>query len=835
MAKRQYNGVLKGENLNRTAFPLGGIGAGMICMEGSGAISHISVRNAPLAYNEPLTYAAICVKGRRKNITRVLEGPVPGWKVFFPWGSGQDSSSNGNRNKNYGLPHCKAAEMLPRFPFATVKLTDRKLPLSVEITGWSPFIPGDADSSSLPAAAMEYRFTNTSGKAVDAVYSFHAQNFMKLPDTPGDGVLPARGGFVLNQPGTEEEPWRQGAFCAAVDDPDVRVNTAWFRGGWFDAQTIAWNTVAKGEMVQAGPVTDGNPSTGGSLYVPVKLAAGESKTVRLLLSWYVPQTKERIGKGVDDPEVVAEGACGAGCGCSAAKPQLKDLARHQPWYAGRFGDIHAVNEFWQRSFDDLRARSAAFRDAFYDTTLPGEVIEAVAANLTILKSSTVLRQTDGRIWAWEGCCDSWGCCHGSCTHVWNYAQAMCHLFPELERSLRQTEFNENQGADGKQAFRSNLPIRQLKPDWHAAADGQLGGIMKVYREWRICGDRNWLAEIWPKVRKSLEYCIETWDPDRLGVCVEPHHNTYDIEFWGPDGMCSSFYLGALAAAVKMGRELGDDVKAFEELLARGKEYVEGKLYDGEYFFQDVRWKGLRAPSPDQLVVGQWNVNYSPEAAELMQAEGPKYQYGKGCLSDGVLGEWIARCCGLGEVLEPAKIESHLLAVHKYNFRSDLSEHANPQRPTYAVGDEAGLLLCSWPKGGQLTLPFVYSNEVWTGIEYQVASHLMMAGHVEEGLQIVRAVRDRYDGRVRNLFNEYECGHWYARAMASYGLIQGLTGIRYDAVDKVLHVEPTIAGDWRALLCTAGGFGTVVVSDGKATLEVRSGSIEVRRIEYRQKS
>jgi hypothetical protein len=195
----------------------------------------------------------------------------------------------------------------------------------------------------------------------------------------------------------------------------------------------------------------------------------------------------------------------------------------------------------------------------------------------------------------------------------------------------------------------------------------------------------------------------------------------------------------------------------------------------------------------------------------------------------VLGAWIAACCGVAPFLDPAKVASHLVAVHKYNFRRDLSEHANPQRPTYAVGDEAGLLLCSWPKGGELTLPFVYSNEVWTGIEYQAASHLMLTGHVAEGLEIVRAVRNRYDGRVRNPFDEYECGHWYARALASYGLLQGLTGVRYDAVERTLYVKPSIAGDFRSFFCTAAGYGTVGVKDGQPFVEVVRGTIPYRTI------
>jgi len=415
--------------------------------------------------------------------------------------------------------------------------------------------------------------------------------------------------------------------------------------------------------------------------------------------------------------------------------------------------------------------------------------------------------------------------------VWNYAQAIPHLFPNLERSLRQTEFGENQDARGHQNFRAWLPIRPVNHGFHAAADGQLGGIMKVYREWRISGDTDWLRALWPQVRQSLDYCIETWDPGHKGILEEPHHNTYDIEFWGPDGMCTSFYLGALKAASAMAAALGKDAPLYAELLAKGRARMETDLWNGEYFVQQIEWQHLRAGDPTQAQA--MHTTYSPEALEILRREGPKYQYGSGCLADGVLGAWIAACCGVDGFLDRAQVESHLLAVYRYNFWRDLSTHANPQRPTYALGKEGGVLLCTWPQGSLLTLPFPYSDEVWTGIEYQVASHLMMLGHVAEGLEIVRAARDRYDGRVRDPFDEYECGHWYARAMSSYALLQGLTGARYDAVEKTLTVRPSIPGDFRAFLCTATGYGTVGVREGKAFLEVKRGMIEVKKMGLRR--
>jgi uncharacterized protein (DUF608 family) len=817
--KRTYNAPYTGEHLNRIAFPLGGLGAGMICLEGTGAFSHVSVRGQMDVYNEPEMYAALHIAGD-PGTARVLEGPVPAWKYFGSAGTG-----NGGPTRTYGLPRCRQAVFTTRFPFATVDLADADIPLTMGLVGWSPFTPGDADASSLPVAGLEYRFSNPTGHPVEAVFSFHAKNFMATGAT-GQAVRSTRNGFVLWQAGHEERPWEEGAFGVVIDDPAARVDCAWFRGGWWDARTMVWNTIASGGAPERAPITEGAPSAGGSVYVPFTLAPGAARMVTVRLAWHVPHTNIRAGK--DPVPAEAQAGCDPSSGCCPDAPAEKP-ATHRPWYAGKFADIEAVNQYWYKQYDALRARSEAFADCFYDTTLPAEVVEAVAANLTILKSPTVQRQTDGRFWAWEGCHDSAGCCHGTCTHVWNYAQALPHLFPDMERSLRETEFSEDQDEHGHQTFRTSLPVRPNVHDFHAAADGQLGGIMKMYREWRISGDTAWLKAWWPRVRRSLDYCIETWDPDHTGALVEPHHNTYDIEFWGPDGMCTSFYLGALQAAARMGRALGDDVRTYETLLEKGRAFMETELWDGEYFIQKIVWRTLRAPNPAEAQA--LRTGYSPEALELLEREGPKYQYGSGCLSDGILGAWMARVCGVDAFLDPDKESSHLRAIHRYNLKKDLSTHANPQRPTYAIGAEGGLLLCSWPKGGRLSLPFVYSDEVWTGIEYQVASHLMLMGRIEEGLEIVRACRDRYDGRVRNPFNEYECGHWYARAMASYGLIQGLTGIRYDAVERILYIAPAIPGDFRSFLCTATGYGVVGIKGGQPFVEIKHGSVPYERIVY----
>jgi len=976
---RDFNGPYEGANLNRVAFPVGGIGAGMYCLEGTGALSEMSVRHKMEFFNEPACFAAVCVLGEtpEQNLARVVEGPIPDWKYF-----GESGTGNGASGRTYGFPRFRQCSFAARFPFATVSLRDEAVPLAVELTGWSPFTPPDADSSSLPAGALEYRFINNSDKPVRAVFSFNTRNFM------GDAgsIGPIEGGFVLfAKAGDDRE--RSGAFACFVDDADATVDHCWFRGGWWDPLTLAWNNVASGRRVSNPPVPDRAP--GASLTVPFELKPGASRTVRLNTCWYVPSSGLKYGKtagAVDAPAFrpspskgaasgqqpvagflgqglvntfdpdgdasqgaltspefalnkrylhflvgggaleertcvnlqvegkVVRSATGKGqellewttfdltdfkgrkgrvqivdhatggwghinadqfvlsdeplsalrqgnknnailsdagrvtvladfegegygawvadppakqpCACAGGTCDSETPATYVPWYAARFKSIQEVAAFWRGHIAGLRTRSERFRDAFYDTTLPPEAVEAVAANLTILKSPTVLRQHDGRLWCWEGCSDGSGCCAGSCAHVWNYAQAICHLFPSLARGMRQTAFFEAQDEQGRQAFRVNLPITPGGGQFDAS-DGHLGEIMKAHREWRVSGDIDWLRRFWPQIKLAMAYAIKTWDPRHTGLLEEPHHNTYDINYFGPDGHCGSFYLGALAASIRMGQAMGDDVTLYRELLAKGCKRMETELFNGEYFIQAVQKKGLDHDftplNPDDQSEAY------REVARQVNEEGPKYQYGTGCLSDGVLGLWMARVCGIGEdLVDPKMVRSHLLAVYTHNLKRDLSTHANPQRPSYAMGNDGGLLLCSWPRGGKPLLPFVYSDEVWTGIEYQVAAHLMMVGEVEKGLEIVRICRKRYDGVRRNPFNEYECGHWYARALSSYALLEALSGIRYDAVEKALCLRPGARSSSRSFLCTDTGFGTAVVEDGKASLTDVVGAIDVGR-------
>src|SRR5438477_6134823 len=275
-SKHEYNGSYTGEYLNRIAFPMGGMGAGMFCLEGSGAISHMSVRNKPDIFNEPGMFAAISIKGL-KNGTKILEGPVPDWKKF-----GLRDAGNGLGGSTAGLPRFEQAVFTARFPFATIDLSDSELPIRAHLTGWSPFIPTDDDNSSLPVAAFEYKIVNVTDKAIDGVFSFNSKNFLKV-DNGKNSINRIANGFILSEEGTKEMLFLKSNFAIYTDDSSAIIDHCWFRGGWWDPLTMVWNTISKGETKSTEPVESGAP--GASLYIPFKLAGGKEKIIKLMMAW----------------------------------------------------------------------------------------------------------------------------------------------------------------------------------------------------------------------------------------------------------------------------------------------------------------------------------------------------------------------------------------------------------------------------------------------------------------------------------------------------------------------------------------------------------------------
>lgn len=441
-------------------------------------------------------------------------------------------------------------------------------------------------------------------------------------------------------------------------------------------------------------------------------------------------------------------------------------------YANWFDDAADVAHYVFDHYPRLSHETRLWHDTYYDSTLPHWLLDRLHYPVCNLATGTCQWWKNGRFWAWEGV----GCCHGTCTHVWNYAQAAARLFPELERSAREMQdlgvaLHEN----GLVGFRG-------EPNRAYAADGQAGTVLKCYREHQISVDDSFLRRCWPKIRKVLEYSI-TQDGNDDGLIENSQHNTYDINFEGANTFVGSLYLAALRAGEEMAREAGDT--AFAERVHRifeaGRRLSVERLWNGEYFVQQVDLEKY-----------------------------PENQYGDGCLSDQLFGQGWAHQLGLGYLYPPDRVRQALESIWKYNWAPDVGPQNAAHKPErwFVSPGEAGLFTCTWPRSEHLDRGVRYRDEVWTGIEYQVAGHLIWENTVEPGLAIVRGVHDRYDARKHNPFNEVECGDHYARALASWGVYLALCGYEHHGPKGHLGFAPRLNPEnFQAAFTAAQGWGT----------------------------
>ena len=539
-------------DLLQISMPMGGIGAGCICLAGHGALQDVSIRNKPAttALADTITgptdtgFALLHVRGD-KPVTKLLEGPLSPEKAFD-----QGLQSMGYRKGGYeGLPRFQNCSFHSAYPTGQVELSDDTIPVAATITGWSPFIPLDDRTSSMPCAIVEYTLLNTGNSGVEFDFTYHLSH---LPRANGGWRMtrnkPIDGGILFYNTVPEKDE-TFGSATVTVIGHAPKIKAMWLRGAWFDWIASIWDEASRGVFSPNDGNTDRpiDGHNGGSILVQGKLAPGESMTIPVVITWHVPNvymTQQQPGVPpwyLNVPPV------------SNVPPDKGPAWR--PYYAGQWGDAAAVAADVRNNFDDIRRKTMSFRDALFSSTLPADAMDAVASNLAILKSPTVLREENGNIWAWEGCFTVGGCCPGSCTHVWNYTQAMPHLFPALERTLREQElpaFHATQ--EGHVDFRAALARRAFAPRFlrGAASDGQLGGILKLYRDYGISAATDaWLARPVPAAPSAAWTTASrrVGPATHKGMLFEPHHNTYDIEFWGADGMCTSIYIGAPCAAM----------------------------------------------------------------------------------------------------------------------------------------------------------------------------------------------------------------------------------------------------------------------------------------------
>jgi len=480
-------------------------------------------------------------------------------------------------------------------------------------------------------------------------------------------------------------------------------------------------------------------------------------------------------------------------------------------------------EYTAEHLPDLEARTRMFATALRESTLPAVVKEAASANLSTLATTTCFRTADGEFHGFEGSDDQRGCCYGNCTHVWNYETATAFLFPSFARSLRRSAFGYSMDDAGAIHFRQMLPEGKGRSGF-AAADGQMGQIIHAWLDWKISGDDALLKSTWPRAKKALEFAWAPggWDANRDGVMEGVQHNTYDVEFYGPNPMCGIYYLGALRAGEEMARGAGDAGSAdtYRRLFEQGSKWIDANLFNGEFYVQQVR--GFRK---DEIA----NNLRSDMGSE--NTETPEYQVGAGCLADQLIGQYLAEVGGMGPLVAPENIRRTLRSIYKYNHKPGLSDHDNVER-TYALNEEAAVVVCDYGNAERPHIPFPYYAEAWTGQEYLVAALLMNWGMVTEGVECVKNIRARYDGEKRNPWDEPECGHHYARAMSSWSTVLAMSGFLYDGAAGAVVAVPKIPRDnFQCFWSTGTGWGTFTLRNqpkgASFTIKVLKGKLAIR--------
>ncbi len=794
------------ENLSNLRVPIGGVGTGNLLLGGRGNIEFVEVFNQPDRQRrlEKTFFALWVQKANDKPVAKLLER-----ELFPPF-------TQSTHKYVYGLPRMKQAEFFNDFPLHHWNLRDEDIPLEISMQAFSPFIPLDVKKSSYPMVVFYWHFRNTTTEPINASIVMNMENPIRgesISNTYVDslGVQGVR--FIAQE---AEDINYQGDLFITTPFTNVDVQTHWYPGEWRDEAHIFWDDFSDDGTIEQKlsdwhttyKPTSYNETTKrmASVLVHFELQPGQDIRIPFYVSWYFPDRTFGLAEtfGIEP---------------AANKP-------FRNFYSPFFTDaLDVLNKFRQQE-NELYDQTSKFSELISSSSYPASVKQALTTQAASLRSPLLQITENGKAHGFEGVLSNGWCCPGTCTHVWNYEQTLASLFPTLERSMREIEFLHDTFDNGFQTHRSVFPLGEYWFDGPAAADGQMGTIVRAYREWKLSGDNEWLEKLWPNIHKALEFAWSgpgfvndvrfkhqesqtAWDPEKTGILSNRQHNTYDINFYGPNSMTTSIYLAALKACSEMAKALGEEQKSKEYLNVynRGRNTAQDSLWNGEYFVQII--------NPEQ----SYDINTA-------FGQTPKYQYGDGCLSDQLLGQYIAFNAGLGYILDSSQVEQALKAIYDHNVIKPIRTFANVQR-VFALNDEGGVVLCTWPHNNRPALPFVYADEVWTGVEYQVAASLIYAGFVDEGLAIVEAVHHRYDGYKRNPFEHDESGVHYARALASWSLLLALSGVEYDGTTQTLYFDPKINADhFKSFWSTGSAWGGLTIEDDTIILSVDYGELEL---------
>ena len=708
----------EGECLRRVRMPMGGIGTGTVSLSGRGSLVDWETLNRPAKGRIPSSgnwaphFAIRCETADGRKVARLLEGPL------LPE---EYEGDTGCPVRNQGFPRFESAVFKAAYPLVQIELADRAVPLSVRLEAMNPLVPGDASASGIPAVLFRWRVAN--------------------PGKDPVGVSVA-GTVIVPEDGTNE-------IVLAVADGVGSVSAAdeIREDGWNVSLDRYWRRFLADGTVGNSPANEPKRLPVRQTSVAFELAPGEAKPVPFVLAWRSPERWAWPGR--------------------KASTNRADVVGN--FYATEYPSAARAARRLLDGLPELEAKTVAFVEGVLASDAPDVVKEAALFNLSTLRTETCFRTADGHFYAWEGCFDDRGSCYGSCTHVWGYEHALVDLWPALARDMLELQFGTvMHPISGRIAARVLLPLSRwegfrAKDKELAAADGQMQCIVKAYEYWFRTDDDGWMRTWYPSVRTALAFCWRKggWDADEDGVMDGCQHNTMDVEYYGPNPQMQFLYLAALEAVSRMAEAADDAATATKcrGLCEAGRKWTEANLFNGSYYEHLIR------PPKDAAAVAP---GLRHETMGAKDPTDPDYQLGKGCLIDQLLGDYAARIAGLGPVADEAHARTALATVVRKCRKAPDDDAFNPMRG-FAMRGEESIRMAWYPEGTMPRSPFPYYTETMTGFEYVVAALQALYGDRAGAERTVRNIRARYDGAKRNPFDEAECGHHYARALAAWSV------------------------------------------------------------------
>jgi non-lysosomal glucosylceramidase len=667
------------------------------------------------------------------------------------------------------------------YPVAKYAFTDPTMVVDAELEMFNPMVPLSERDSIIPTGVFNIKLTNKASNSVTVSVLSSLANGLAGTSRTNTASNDSYGTYVtMTSAGFTDGTMQEGSLCLWTG-----TTGATYCGGTATADDLVTQINTNGSLNGTGSGNATTPVAG--VCAPITLAVGETKTVSFTWSWYFPHMLGSNIWGSDNSDV---------------------SRRYVNYYNNVTGVMQDVKTRWSAIVD----KTKLYHDTIYDSNLPYYFIDAVTANSDIMRSPTMFVTKVGDVYAWEGSDGSGGggCCNGNCMHVWNYAEALANLYPDLARRWKTIDFTRQQTANGLLNNRiGSVPAPSSPSGEGVAIDGTLGTIAAAYREHINSPDNSFLTSLWTRIKNAMDGAIAAWDPNHDGVNENAANTTFDGAVYGENSFVAAQYLAALRASEEMAKVMGDNTSAttYHNLFVSGSNKLNIDTYNGEYYYQ----------------VGAG-------------------EYGPGMMADHLLGQSHAFQYGLGYLLPQDRVYSSMDSVFKYNFFSPVGTHyqaqwGDPNR-VMAKPDDDALLICTFPNGGSGTA--LYLTEDWPGFDYEVAADLLYLGNADKALTIVHAVRTRQDGKDFDVLNERECGGYYARSLSSYGIMVAATGIEKNGPQKMLGFKPNLTPQnikafftdvtgWGTFEQTRNVAGNVTTQDDKVT--VKYGTLNLRTLQF----